>query len=173
MKTEISSTNVSFDFLANSNEFISLILNNITCCVLLLNKDMELVAFNDSMKTIFSNKEDEHLLYKKCGNAIGCAYTVEEATECGTTSQCKYCELRTSAMYAYLNKKPIFKQRLSRHFYKTNNIKELKHLLFSVRPFYFKNEYYIIVIVEDVSLLVKQSEIIEHQKCMINTLCNS
>ncbi len=59
---------------------------------------MELQAFNDSLKTIFLNKKDEDVLYKKCGEAIGCAYQVEEATQCGKTSNCCKCDLRLSAL---------------------------------------------------------------------------
>lgn len=173
MKQEVSAANVSFEFLSNSSDFMNLILNNITSCVLLLDGEMNLFAFNDALKTIFSNKDNEHLLHVKCGNAIGCAHAVEEQTECGTTSHCQFCELRTAALSAYIHKKAILKQRLTREFYKTNNLKETKHLLFSVRPFYFKNDYYVIVIVEDLSMLVKQSIAIDHQKEMINTLCNS
>jgi sigma-B regulation protein RsbU (phosphoserine phosphatase) len=134
---------------------------------------MNLYAFNDAIKTIFTNKENEHLLHKKCGNAIGCAYAVEEQVDCGLTSMCKYCELRVSALTAYTTKKPVLKQRLSREFFKTSNLKEMKHLLFSARPFNFNNDYYVMVIVEDVSLLVKQCVVIDHQKEMINTLCNT
>jgi len=39
---------------------------------------MELQAFNEPMMSIFSNKSDEDLLYRKCGEAIGCTYQIEE-----------------------------------------------------------------------------------------------
>ncbi len=78
MSAHYSSENISFDFLKESGEFMDLVLNNITSCVLLLDKKMQLQAFNNALKTIFSNKPNEDLLYVKCGNAIGCAYTVEE-----------------------------------------------------------------------------------------------
>ena len=78
MGNKVTSTNISFDYLKNSSDFLNIVLNNICSCVLLLNKDMELQAFNDPLKTVFSNKPDEYLLYIKCGEALGCAYTVEE-----------------------------------------------------------------------------------------------
>ena len=76
MKPKLSMTNESFNFLRGSGEFMNIILNNINVCVLLMDNDMKLIAFNDSLKTIFSNKKDEDLLYIKCGEAIGCAYQV-------------------------------------------------------------------------------------------------
>ncbi|MCG8702466.1 MAG: hypothetical protein MI922_30735 [Bacteroidales bacterium] len=119
---------------------------------------MELQAFNDSIKTIFSNKPDEHLLYQRCGEAIGCAFTVEEQSDCGTTSKCKYCVLRRAALISYTDKKSIFKEFLSREFYNSDGKKVLKHLQFSTRPFYFEKEYYVITIIDDITELTIMKE---------------
>jgi hypothetical protein len=78
MSSDLTMTNESFNFLSNSSDFLNIILNNINSCVLLLDKELKLRAYNDSLKTIFSNKKDEDLLYIKCGEAIGCAYQIEE-----------------------------------------------------------------------------------------------
>lgn len=158
MKHDMALTNVSFNYLRNAPDFLNTIINNICSCVLLLNKNMELQAFNDSLKTIFSNKKDEDLLYIRCGEAIGCAYVVDEVTECGKTSHCKYCDLRISALKSYLNKEVVYKKKISRNFYTTGEKKVLKHLQFSTRPFYFEKEYYIILIIEDITDFVNQME---------------
>lgn len=157
---EISSTNITFDFLHNSKEFLNIILNKISNCVLLLNKNMELYAFNDPIKTLFLNKKDEDLLYVRCGEAIGCAHTVEEMKKCGETDKCSDCELRVTALESYLNHKPVYRKKLSREFYKIDHNKELKHLQFSVLPFYFKQEYYIVVIVEEITELINLRELL-------------
>ena len=151
---DITSTNISFNALRNSPEFLNVILNKITNAVLLLNKDMELQAFNDPFKTIFSNKKDEDLLYVRCGEAIGCAYSVEEMKNCGETSRCSSCSLRINALESYITKKPIYKKKISREFYTQKGKKELKNLQFSVIPFYFNSDYYIIMLVEYVTELV-------------------
>ena len=156
MNNKLTSTNVSFDYLKHSPDFLNLVLNNICSCVLMLNKDMELQAFNDALKNIFSNKKDEDLLYIRCGEAIGCAYVVEEVGQCGQTPHCKHCSLRLSALESYINKKTIYKETISREFYRTDNEKVMKHLLFSTRPFYFENEYYIILIIEDITNCIDQ-----------------
>jgi len=158
MKLNLTSANVSFNYLSNSKDFLNIILNNITNAVLLLNRNMELQAFNDIMKTIFSNKENEYLLYKRCGEALGCAFHVEEMKDCGETSHCCFCILRESAILSYVEKKAIYKQNVSREFYKTTGEKELKHLLFSTRPFYFEDDYYIIMIIEDISALIQKDQ---------------
>lgn len=158
MTEKVALTNVSFEFLYHSSEFLRTLLNNISSCVLLLDRNMELQAFNEPMRTIFSNKSEEHLLYKKCGNAIGCAYQVESELDCGETHMCSYCKLRESALKSYMEKRPVYKQRLTREFYTTESVKELKHLQFSTRPFYFQNDAYIMVLVDDVTPFVKMKE---------------
>ncbi|MCT4646646.1 MAG: hypothetical protein N4A74_16780, partial [Carboxylicivirga sp.] len=94
MNSKISMANESFCFLSQSSEFLNLVLNNIKSCVLLLDKDVRLTAYNNSMKTIFSNRKGEDLHYVRCGEAIGCAYQVSEEKDCGLTSKCCDCELR-------------------------------------------------------------------------------
>jgi len=156
MKEKLSATNVSFDFLSNSSEFLRIVLNNISSCVLLLDHKMQLYAFNDALKTIFSNKENEDLLYQRCGEAIGCAYQVEEQTECGNTNHCQFCELRLAAMDSYTNDKEIFKDKISRPFFNNNFKKVVKHLQFSTRLFYFNRfDKYIIMIIDDITPLTE------------------
>lgn len=151
----LSSNNISFDTLKDSKDFLKFILNDITSCVLLLDKDMMLYAFNDPLKNIFSNRPDEHLLYKRCGEAIGCAFTVEEMKDCGKTSKCTTCELRESALLAYVNRKNVYKGKLAREFYKTDSSKVLKYLQFSTRAFYYNHEYYLILIINDITPLTE------------------
>lgn len=151
----LTSTNVSFHFLKNSSDFLNLVLNNISCSVLLLDKNMELQAFNDPLKTMFINTQDENLKYVRCGEAIGCAYTVEEMKRCGETSKCKLCELRIKAMQTYVDHNPIYREKLSREFYNTDGERKLKHLQFSIIPFYFQKDYYLILLVEEISELIE------------------
>ena len=155
MKSDLALTNVSFSFLRNSSDFLTIILNNINSCVLLLDKDVRLQAFNDSLKTIFSNKKDEDLLYKRCGEAIGCAYQIEEQKDCGETSKCCDCELRIAALTSYMNNETIYKDHISKPFMNSNNQKVDKHLQFSTRIFHFENEKYIIMIIEDITKFVE------------------
>jgi len=154
MKSDLTSTNVSFCFLRNSSDFLNIILNNINSCILLLDKQVRLVAFNDALKTIFSNKKDEDLLYKKCGEAIGCAYQIKEQKQCGETSKCCDCELRIAALTSYMNNEIIYKNHISKPFFDHNNQIVDKHLQFSTRLFLYKNEKYIIMIIEDITKFI-------------------
>ena len=164
MNAHYSSENISFDFLKESAEFMDLVLSNITSCVLLLDNKMEIQSFNDPMKTIFSNKANEDILYQKCGNAIGCAYAVEEKKECGKTTQCKSCDIRIAALESYSSKTPIFKEHISREFFTTTSKKEMKHLQFSARNFKFEKGNYVMLIIEDITKLINQQSMIKVQK---------
>lgn len=170
MAIKISLTNESFDFLGGSSEFLNLILKDLSCCILLLDKDMMLYAFNDPLKNIFSNKPNEDLLYKKCGNVIGCAFAVEEEKECGNTSQCAFCSLRETAIKTYTDGKNVFKGQIDREFYKTNTLKTLKHLQFSTRLFNFRNDTYIILIIEDITTLVNMQATIKKQQIVLDAM---
>lgn len=159
MSTPVSINNISFNFLHSSQEFLNLIINEISSCILLLDKDMMLQSFNDPFKTIFSNRPNEHILYKRCGEAIGCAYTVEEMKDCGTTSKCSACELREKSLLAYINNTNVYKGKIIREFYKTDEVKALKFLQYSIKAFNFDKERYIIVIIDDITSLHNLEEL--------------
>ncbi|NPD45640.1 MULTISPECIES: hypothetical protein [unclassified Lentimicrobium] len=154
MKSEIASTNETFQFLSGSSEFLNIILNNINSCVLLLNDKMELQAFNDSLKTIFSRNKNEDLRYKRCGEAIGCAFHIEEGKDCGETTQCCNCELRVAALQSYVNDEVIYNDRITKPFLTFDNERVEKQLQFSTRLFLFRDEKYIIMLVEDITDLI-------------------
>jgi sigma-B regulation protein RsbU (phosphoserine phosphatase) len=170
MSEEYASSNISFGELLDTPGFMNQLLNNISSCLLLLNSKMELQAFNDPFKNLFSNKKDEELLYVRCGEALGCAYSVEEMKSCGETSKCKYCDLRIHAMWAYTHKQSVYKQKLEREFYTTKNEKKLKYLQYSIHPFYHNKEYYIVVIVDDLTPIVEKTRLIVEQQSLIEEL---
>ena len=170
MNNEIALTNTSFNFLRGSSSFLGLILENISSCILMLNNKMELQAFNNSLKTIFSNKENEDVLYHRCGEVIGCAHSVEEEKECGNTTHCQFCDLRLSALLSYTNNETIYKDKISRYFYTSSSQKVMKHLQFSTRSFQFENDKYIIMIIEDITKSENQIEKIKEQYMRIQSL---
>lgn len=170
MSEEFASSNITFRQLLQTPSFLNEILNSISSCLLLLNKKMELQAFNDPLKNLFSNKKDEDLQYQRCGEALGCAYTVDEMKRCGETSKCKYCDLRIHAMWAYTNKLSVYKQRLDREFYTSKGIKKLKNLQYSIHPFNHDQDYYIVVVVDDLTPLVEKTKLIIEQQSLIEEL---
>ena len=123
---------------------------------------MRLHAFNPALKTIFSNKQNEYLLYRKCGEAIGCAYQIDEAAECGKTSKCNTCDLRLAALISFVENKTVYKEKITKPFYTIDNKLVDKHLQFSTRLFIHNREKYIFMMVEDISPLVELKLKLEH-----------
>lgn len=121
----------------------------------MLDKDLKLRAFNNALKTVFSNRKDEDLLYVRCGEAIGCAYQIEEQKDCGKTSKCDNCEIRIAGLTSYVNNEVIYKDKITRPFFNYENQKIDKHLQFSTRLFRFKREKYVLLIIEDITNLVE------------------
>ncbi|PKQ61858.1 hypothetical protein BZG02_14630 [Labilibaculum filiforme] len=158
MDTDLTHTNERFSVLSESSEFLNLILNNISSCIMLLDKDLMLRAYNDPLLSIFSNKKGENLLYRKCGEVIGCAYQIEEQKLCGNTSMCRTCELRISVLKSYANNEAIFNSKVTKPFFNFEGEKIDKHLQFSTRMFVYKKEKYIILILEDITDLVNIKE---------------
>ncbi|MCF8358235.1 MAG: hypothetical protein K9H26_05720 [Prolixibacteraceae bacterium] len=169
-RREVASSNVTFSLLKKNHEFLNALINDIGSCILILNKKMELRAFNEPLKNLFSNFEGEAMLYMKCGEALGCAHAVEEMKECGQTTHCKHCEIRRDALFAYTSGDAVFNRPISREFYTADGKKVLKHLRYSIRSFRHNRGQYIMVIVNDVTQLMNQTKIIREQEMRITEL---
>lgn len=167
---KLSSAHIAISDLLSNQSFVEIILNQSSNCILILDDKMELYAFNEPLKTLFYNKHEDEYLYQKCGEVIGCAFTIEEQSECGETSNCKKCELRTEALRSYYEKAPALNHHIVREFYTQRGKKEKKHLKFSTFPFRHNDNYFLVLIVEDMSLLMKQQSKMEDLENTIEEL---
>lgn len=150
MYTHLAASSISFNSLKESDEFLNIILNNVSSCILILNNRMELISFNNALATLFPRTKHTNLNYLKCGEAIGCAHQIEEKKECGKSTKCKNCEIRLSAISAYLENKVTTNKRIVRSFYNEKEEKEEKVLNYSTRILHFEGEKYVILIIDNV-----------------------
>ncbi|MGO8878467.1 MAG: SpoIIE family protein phosphatase [Desulfomonilaceae bacterium] len=149
--------------LKESNEFLNLLMDNMTSAVFLVGKDFRVQQVNDSFKKLFSITEAK-LINKLCGNAIGCAFTVDESQLCGKTSNCGNCELRDSVFSVFVEKVPVFKAKLHREFY-IGGQRVDKYFLFSSVYLFYRDEEMVLVIVDDMSEMERQRLwLVEKQK---------
>ena len=148
MHSTVASTNVSFNFLKGSSDFLNIVLDNINSAVLILNNKMELISFNDAIKTLFPSATNKELKFVRCGEALGCAYHIDEQKDCGNTSRCRDCELRKSAIASYAEDKTTSFKKIERPFYNEDNEKINVKLQYSTRLFPFESEKYIIMVLE-------------------------
>ncbi|MGC8658059.1 MAG: SpoIIE family protein phosphatase [Desulfomonilaceae bacterium] len=140
--------------LKESNEFLNLLLDNITSAVFLVDKNIRVQQFNDSFKKLFSKPESE-LVNKLCGNALGCSFAVDENQLCGKTSNCSGCILRESLFRAFVNNVATFKALLNRNFY-IEGQKINKHFRFSSIYLTYRSEEMVLVVVDDMTEMETQ-----------------
>ncbi len=103
---------LSVNNLKESNDFLRLLLDNINSAVFLIDENLRVKSFNNSFKTIFG--KDEEAFNQLCGNALGCVFAVKENTDCGLSSNCDRCYLRTNVLAALIEDTPKTKEKLER-----------------------------------------------------------
>ncbi len=154
--------------LRNSKEFMKDMLDNIPSAIFILNRNLEVQAFNKSMEAIFPYLTEKKTLNNLVGNTIGCINPIEEGKECGDTSKCEECLLRIASIYSLKEKKSFYNQKIIREFY-INDIKKVrKHLEFSTRFLYHNKNDILILILNDVSEITEQKLKIDEQKEQID-----
>ncbi|MEJ8552723.1 SpoIIE family protein phosphatase [Tepidibacter sp. Z1-5] len=140
---------LSINKLKESTVFLNNLFENITSAIFLVDKNVRIQEFNDTFKVLFS-KPDSEILNGLCGNVIGCIYTVEENEECGNTSNCGTCCVRTAITRAFQDKENTLKQVMNRNFYIKGNSIE-KHLQFTTKYMTYNDEDMVLVILDDVT----------------------
>lgn len=151
MNSSLTSTNVTFNFLKDSSNFLNLVLDNITTVVMLLNSKMELIAFNETIKNVFPFSKHKDLKYADCGEALGCLSHIDQKKACGNTSNCSKCELRLSAINSYLENKPTYRKRVSKEIYFDDGFHKRVDLVYSTRLFIFRGEKYLLLLIDPVN----------------------
>ena len=146
-----------------SNDLLNLLMENMSSALFLTDTEMRLQDFNNTLQKIFSRPEQE-MLNQRCGNAMGCAFAVEEEALCGETSNCPNCVLRSSILKALDHGQPTDREKLHRQFYVGETPVE-KHFQFSVRRIMHDERPIIMVIIDDHTELESQRlALLEKQK---------
>jgi len=146
-----------------SNDLLNLLMENMSSALFLTDTEMRLQDFNNTLQKIFSRPEQE-MLNQRCGNAMGCAFAVEEEALCGETSNCPNCVLRSSILKALDHGQPTDREKLHRQFYVGETPVE-KHFQFSVRRIMHDERPIIMVIIDDLTELESQRlALLEKQK---------
>jgi len=139
--------------LKESNEFLNALLDNLIPAVFIVDKDIRIHSFNNSFKALFHKPEDR-ILGELFGNALGCAFVMDEAKDCGCTSNCDNCLLRNTLIQVFNLKIPAYKKRLTRKFY-INDQEIVKYFIYTAKYVYFNNEEMVLIIVDDITELME------------------
>jgi signal transduction histidine kinase len=154
--------------LKSSADFLKTLLDNITSAIFIVDKTSVVRNFNDSFSILFG-AADIYRLNKKCGNAIGCYYAVNENKECGDTSFCGQCNLRQSLINALTDKVPAYRQTLVREFF-INSEKHLKYLQYTTKYINYAGDKMVLVIIDDITEIETQKIKLEDLNEQKNTL---
>jgi signal transduction histidine kinase len=161
---------MSLDFrdLRESNDFLNVLINNITSAIFLVDRDVKIRNFNDPFQALFQKDEDK-ILGERCGNVIGCAFTVDQSKDCEETKNCNECELRRSILKSFLEKVPTYRGKIVRDFY-IQGEKISKYFQFSTKYIQWGHETMVLIIVDDITALETQKLILEQQNMELEDL---
>ncbi|HNV43991.1 MAG TPA: PAS domain-containing sensor histidine kinase [Exilispira sp.] len=148
--------------LQSSVEFFNLLFNTIPTAIFVVDENMRITSFNNSLANIFG-KDPSQIVCNLCGNALGCSYQVEENLNCGETEKCDTCDIRSSIIDAIKDKKRTISYVLEKDFY-INDKKIKKYLDISVFPINFDKRIMAVLFIEDKTQLLTSN--IELQKAI-------
>lgn len=131
------------------NPLISEILEGFPEFVVVLNKNRQIVAFNNKAYSAFRLKEAEQILGKRIGEALNCIHSGLLSGGCGTATFCRECGAAKAIKYTWDNHQKIEEEC------KITSLSEEKEFSreYSVftQPINFKNNYYTLFSVKDIS----------------------
>ncbi|MFZ2445617.1 MAG: SpoIIE family protein phosphatase [Syntrophobacteraceae bacterium] len=151
--------------LKDSNEFLNVLLENITSAVLIVDRDFRIRQFNGALQIIFGN-EGGKIADELCGAALGCAFAAEENTSCGNTSQCGKCLIRNAMTSTFRTRKGVGRKKFSRKFV-SGNVPVLKFLEYSTKFIRFGEQEFTLLIIDDITEReVRKLELVDKQRLL-------
>jgi transcriptional regulator with PAS, ATPase and Fis domain len=140
--------------LKRSKGFLRTVLDNITSALFIVDSDVRIQGINDSFKALF-HKEEDQVVGELCGNAIGCVFTIAEGKDCGTTENCKECNLRSSILGALTKEIPTYREKLVRSFQIQDRMIS-KYFFYSAKHVDYKGEKMVLIVIDDLTKIETQ-----------------
>lgn len=161
----------TLDNLNESNEFLNILIDNISSALFIIDENYKVKNFNNTLKILF-NKDEDKFLDHICGNALGCMFTRtndNKEVACGTTEYCQDCILRASFIESFTKNIITYHKKLIRHFY-INDKKTLKYFEYTTKKISYKKEKMILVIINDVTQVEEQKAKLKEQNKTLEKL---
>jgi sigma-B regulation protein RsbU (phosphoserine phosphatase) len=144
----------SFDSLRESQEFLTLLLDNINMGVLIADDDLHIRHFNRTCLQLFGRPQ-EMLPMTGIGGLMGCKYHVEEGKSCGETSHCSGCELRLALLRTVKDRVPLDKIQMQGMFY-LGGTPLVKYLEISTRSIQYHGREMALLLLYDITKTEEQ-----------------
>lgn len=151
MKTNFNNPLMQFDALQNSASFLNFIVQNSSSCVLILDENLVVQAYNESAKKLFNSIFGEYILYKKIGDALGCGNSINEQKQCTHTSKCKLCTLKNDLYESFSSKQAVYKKIIENQYLNSDNMLTTRVLQYSIKPIKINTTEYITILIEDIT----------------------
>jgi len=145
---------LNIDDLKQSNEFLHIVLESINSALFIVDRELRVRNFNESFQTLFGRDQAAEL-GPSWGEVRGCEFAVRENLECGRTSNCNRCLLRSAVLKAFVEKGTTYNERLAREFFVRGKPLQL-YLQLTTRPVEFGAETMTLVVLEDITQLETQ-----------------
>jgi signal transduction histidine kinase/ribosomal protein L23 len=145
--------------LEESKELFAELFQHMNSAVFIVDKNVRVQAINESFRRLFK-KDEADVLNTLCGNAIGCVFPVTQDKDCGTTPECKDCNLRKSLIRCMEEKSAPINTIIERKFLIGSQF-VFKHFLITVKYFKFQEQDFGLVIALDVTDIEAQRKRLE------------
>ncbi|MFH2130083.1 MAG: HAMP domain-containing sensor histidine kinase [bacterium] len=137
-----------------ANTSLIKILDAVPEAVLILNKQRQVVYFNDSARNIFNTNEIITPLGLRVGEVISCAHSRETAGGCGTTESCAFCGAVNAILLSQRGQSVVEEARIS---LQNGDSLDLK---LKASPYFEGDEVYTVFSLTDISD-EKRKEVLE------------
>lgn len=154
--------NIKINSLKESNDFLTILFDNIPSAVLLIDNKFNVKSFNNTFSEMF-HKDSDEIIDKICGNALGCAFAEEECVDCGTTFHCDDCHLRNSIDIALKTKISTRNKSLTRVFH-IDSKPVKKHFIYTTKILRYDGNEMALVIIDDITDLAETYEKLKEEQ---------
>ncbi|MDE3144198.1 MAG: PAS domain-containing sensor histidine kinase [Bacteroidota bacterium] len=143
-------TKIKSDFeTLERSEYIKTIINALPEVVAILNKERQIVFGNEALLKFLGIVDKETLLGLRPGEAVKCVNSHLTDGGCGTSKNCKYCGAVNAIMESQMTMEKVTKEcRITSN---KDGKTEFLDLRVTSSPFMFKNTYYSILSIDDIS----------------------
>ena len=95
---------------------------------------------------------------KRCGEILRCIHAFEVPEGCGHTEHCKDCIVRNSVNNAIKGNR-VYREKTKIEVIKNNNIEHI-YLMVTASPFEYKENRYVLLVLEDISEIIELKKIL-------------
>lgn len=132
-----------------TDQYISVIINAMPEIAAIINRDRQIVFFNDALVNFLGVIDKKGLFGLRPGEALNCINASLMEAGCGTSENCRYCGAVNAIVESQANNSKVTKE--CRITAKINDKHEFLDLRVTSTPFVFKDNTYSILSVDDIS----------------------